>query len=137
MKNTIKVTIPFSFKGVEYTPSSTIDLDLFTLGDQTIDSVFQLVANENKIDNYSYEYEVLESATKFFSEPTGLAGDYLSDNQFDLVGFKQGQKQSNINQVVQQIATEFLEINNLDDVAHKDIQQALIKAYQAGFKDNV
>ena len=65
-KNTVKVTIPFSFKGIDYEPSCVIDLDAFILGDNGIESVFQIVASQNNIGNYSYEYEVLESPTKIY-----------------------------------------------------------------------
>ncbi len=130
MKNTIKVTIPFSFKGINYEPSCIIDLDTFLLGEQSIDSIFQLVAAENNIDNYSYEYEVLESSKKIFSEPTGLAGNFLSDGNFDIEGFKQSYRDEQVFASLNDIAKKNLNIDNLDD--HADIKQALLSAYQAG-----
>ncbi len=130
IKNTIKITIPFSFKGVEHSPSSVIDLDIFSQGEQAIDNVFHLVANENKIDNYSYEYEMLESATVVFSEPTGIASEFMSDNFFDLDGFKKQQEQGDALQKLQAIARDVL---NIDDIeSNKEIKNALLKAYQAG-----
>jgi len=130
MKNSIKVTIPFSFKGVEHKPSAIIDLDVFIQGEQTIDNTFQRVANENKIDNFSYEYEVLESSSKIFSDPTGIAGDFLSENDFDLEGFKQQLLSGNGLQKVQTIASNILNIDDLEN--NKDIKQALLEAYKAG-----
>ena len=137
IKNTIKVTIPFSFKGKEFTPSSVIDLDVFILGDQTLDSVYQLVANENKIDNYSYEYEVLESSPKIFSEPTGIAVEFLSETGFDLEGFIQKQGIGDLFQKIQKIASDLLKIDDLDANAKKEldneaIKKALMAAYIAG-----
>ncbi len=128
--NTIKITIPFSFKGVEHEPSAIIDLDVLIQGDQTLDSTFQMVANENRIDNYSYEYEVLESSPKIFSEPTGVAKNYLSGNDFDIEGFKQQIVEGDVLEKLQTIATEILSIDNLEN--NKEIKQALLKAYQAG-----
>lgn len=130
MKNTIKITIPFSFKGVAHTPSSIIDLDTFVLGDQTVDSLFHLVANENKIDNYSYEYEVLESSPKIFSEPTGIAGNFLSGNNFNLADFKQHCLKSDALDQLTIIAKKTMNIENLND--HKELKQALQQAYEAG-----
>ena len=129
-KNTIKVTIPFSFKGVEHTPSSIIDLDALIQSDQLIHNTFHHVANDNKIDNYSYEYEVLESSRKIFSEPTGLATNFLKEGDFDLDGYKKYLAQENVVTILQSIASEVLNINNLDDQA--DIKSALIKAFEAG-----
>ena len=130
MKNSIKVTIPFSFKGVEHKPSAIIDLDIFIQGEQTIDNTFQLVANENKIDNFSYEYEVLESSPKIFSDPTGIASEFLTENDFDLEGFKQQLLSGNALQKVQTIASNILNIDDLEN--NKDIKQALLEAYKAG-----
>jgi len=130
MKNSIKVTIPFSFKGVEHKPSSIIDLDVFIQGEQTIDNTFQRVANENKIGNFSYEYEVLESSPKIFSDPTGIAGEFLTGNDFDLEGFKQQLLSGNALQKLQTIASDILNIDDLEN--NKDIKQALLSAYEMG-----
>lgn len=132
MKNTIKVTIPFSFKGVEYNPSSIIDLDVFTLGDQTLDTVYQIVANENKIDNYSYEYEVLVSSRKIYSDPTGIAAEFHSSHEFDLEGFKEKLIGDDVFLALGEIAKNTLGIQSLED--HDDLKTALLKAYKLGRK---
>jgi hypothetical protein len=129
-KNSIKVTIPFSFKGVEHTPSSVIDLDTFILGEQTLYNAYQIVANENKIDNFSYEYEVLQSSTMLFSDANGLAVDFLKDNQFDLDGFKNQAVQGDVENMLQNIASSVLNIDHLE--SSPEIKQALMQAYQAG-----
>ncbi len=133
MKNTIKITIPFSFKGVEHSPSSVIDLDIFILGEQSLNNAYQLVANENKIDNFSYEYEVLESSKKIFSDPTGFAVGFLSDDSFDLTGYKKQVSEYVTIDKVQGIALEFLNIDNLEN--HQDVKQALLEAYKLGKED--
>lgn len=130
MKNTIKLTIPFSFKGVEHTPFSVIDLDAFVLGDQNLDTAYQIVANENKINNYSYEYEVLESSAKIFSDATGIAYDFLSENCFDLEGFKQAQSTAQAFTLLEDIAKNTLKIDNLEE--HEMLKKALLEAYEAG-----
>ena len=130
MKNTIKLTIPFSFKGIEYAPSSVIDLDTFILGDQNLDIAYQMVANDNKIDNYSYEYEVLELASKIFSDPTGAACDFLSENHFDLEGFKRHRNNEQVFSTLKYIAKETLKIDKLEE--HEMLRKALLEAYDAG-----
>ena len=99
-------------------------------GDQTLDNVYQLVANENKVDNFSYEYEVLESSPMQFSDPTGIAGDFLQGNHFDLEGFKKKTAQGDVEKTLQNIAKDFLNIDDLE--SNQDIKQALLQAYQAG-----
>ncbi len=130
MKNTIKLTIPFSFKGVDHTPSTVIDLDAFMSGDQNLQAIFQIVASENNIGNYSYEYEVLESSPKIYSDPTGVACDFLSGECFDFEGFKKYQTTAQALDILQEIAKNRLNIDDLE----KDpvLKQALLEAYQAG-----
>lgn len=132
MKNTITVTIPFSFKGVNREPSSVIDLDVFLEQNDNFDFVYYQVATENKIDNYSYEYEVLESSAKIFSHPTGVAEEFLRNNVFDLLGFKQRKDDTATLDKIQAIAQESLHIENINDESHAELKQALLKAYQAG-----
>jgi len=130
IKNTIKATIPFSFKGLEHSPSVVIDLDVFSQGEQTIDNIFHLVANENKIDNYSYEYEMLESAQVFFSEPTGIANEFMSENTFDLEGFKQRLNETQYLNTLQDIAKQTMGIEHLEE--NEALKSALKKAFEAG-----
>ncbi len=132
MKNSIKVTIPFSFKGINYEPSCIIDLDTFILGDQSIESIYHIVASQNNIGNYSYEYEVLESSALVFSEPTGIAHKFICDSGFDLEGFKLKQSEESIFEKLQVIAAEVLNIDNLADSDNETIKKALQKAYQLG-----
>jgi hypothetical protein len=129
-KNTLKATIPFSFKGVKHKPSVVIDLDEYVQKKTDFLFLSHLVANANNISNYSYEYEVLESSPVFFSDATGLAQEFLSDNQFDLKGFKQKLSQSKVLKALQLIAQQTLGIEDLDK--NRDLKEALLKAYQAG-----
>ena len=130
MKNTIKLTIPFSFKGVDHTPSTVIDLDAFMSGDQNLQAIFQIVASENNIGNYSYEYEVLESSPKIYSDPTGVACDFLSGECFDFEGFKKYQTTAQALDILQEIAKNRLNIDDLEE--HQMLKQALLEAYEAG-----
>lgn len=130
MKNTITVTIPFSFKGKEYKPSIKLDLDAYIKNSSSFDFLFHQLAAENQIDNYSYEYEVLESSPMFFSEATGIAEEFLSNDHFDLQGFIKKQSQKEKQKILNLIAKETLDIENLE--AHESLNMALLKAYQAG-----
>ena len=129
-KNTITATIPFSFKGEEYAPTTIIDLDIYTRANQDFNFLFHLVATENNIDRYSYEYEVLESSPILFSHPTGLATKFLDGQIFNLEGFIALRKVHEVQETLQEIASEILQIDKLEE--NETINQALLKAYQAG-----
>ena len=137
MPNTITVTIPFSFKGIEHKPSLVVDLDGYVLNHENFDMVYHLVATENNIDRYSYEFEVMESIPCTFSNPTGDAVNFLNENTFDLVGFKKRIEEKKILSVIQEIAHNVLNIDNIEDDANEAIKRALFQAYQVGTKNKV
>ena len=139
MKNTITLTIPFSFKGEDHVPSSKINLDDFCLQNQHLEAPYHevfchTVATENNIDRYSYEYEVLHAAPHHFSEATGIAKDYVVDGQFDMAGFTENLRQVQVMNILQAIASKMMGINNLE--AHERLQQALREAFEAGKNRN-
>lgn len=131
--NKITVTIPFSFKGKDFKPSIDLDLEQFSKTNDDFSRVFHQVASENGINNYSYEYEVLESSPLYFSQASGIAKDFLIDeHNFDLTGFKKKIQENKIIDVIQAIASDVLDIDDLEN--HPDLKRALVKAYKAGEK---
>ena len=127
MLNTITVTIPFAFKGVNHTPSCLIDLDEFIDTDMAAHFLFHIVAMENKIDKYSYQYEVLESSPILFSQPTGIAEDFLEGSYFDFDRFKTRSRTLKIEQQLNDIA-ETIDTSKTQE----SIYAALYKAFEAG-----
>ena len=134
MSNTITVTIPFSFKGIEHKPSVLVDLDVYTESKKNFNSIFHIVASENNIGNFSYEYEVLETSSILFTDPTGLAVEFLTDSDFDLEGFIEKKIKLEVQVVLQDIAREILNIDNLEE--NEAVNNALLKAYQIGERSN-
>ncbi len=130
MKNTIKITIPFSFKGEEYTPYAIIDLDDYIQSNDCLSHAFNIVVQKNNINQYSYEYEVLEASPRIFSKPTGIAADFLTNQNFDLDGFKKNQLEKATIEKLKIIASDVLNIDDLE--SHQDIKQALLRAYDKG-----
>lgn len=130
MKNTITLTIPFSFKGEEFAPSSKIDLDTFCQQDSSLDVLYHMVATENKIDNFSYQYEVLQASELQFSDAIGIAKNHLSNGTFNMEGFKKDLNEVQVLNIVQEIASEAMGIENLSE--HKELKLALQQAYKAG-----
>lgn len=130
MENTIKLTIPFSFKGQNYQPSVIVDLDAFTQQEFDMQSMLPQLARENNIGNYSYEFEILESSAWVFSDATGLAENYLDGEQFDLEGFRQALKENQILQQLQSIAKETLGVADLN--SDVKLKNALQQAFEAG-----
>lgn len=130
MKNSIVVTIPFSFKGEELAPSSIIDLDQFCEQGHSLTVLHHYVATENKIGQHSYEYEVIEASTLQFTDATGLAVNFCSNEKFDLDAYKQHAEELQIMSVLETIASEVMGVDDLEQ--HADLKEALMRAYRKG-----
>ena len=130
MKNSIRVSTRFSFKGETFSPSAVIDLD--SLSDSTEESpdFHHILAAISGIDTYSYAYEVMQMAALEFDQANGIACGFVTNGYFDWQGFVKQRQQSAPLEDLNQIAKDVLNIEDLDK--EPQIKQALTRAYQLG-----
>ena len=126
MKNSIKVSFNFSFKGERHSPSSVLDLDKMMERSGDFSQIDFHVAKENGIDTYSYLFEVMQMTPAEFSEPGGLAEEFYRDNSFDFEAFKQAHNEQKIIQQLQTIA------GDIDLEENEAVRKALLEAYRLG-----
>ena len=129
MKNSIRVSLEFSFRGETYSPSAVIDLDSID-GSEGAPNWHAILATFNNIDTYSYAYEVMEASELNFSDSTGTATRYVADGHFDFDGFIKARSQAQIVAPLQDIAKQTLGIDNLENEPR--IKQALLQAFELG-----
>ncbi len=134
MSSNIVATIPFDFKGVHHTPSVKIDLDEFIESAQELANIYSVVASQNQIGLYSYEYEVLMSSDIIFSQPEGIAQQFFNEGDFDLDRFRQEYQQQKVLHSLQSIAKKHLQIDNLEQ--NPELKRALLEAYSRGRESN-
>ncbi|NWF39857.1 hypothetical protein F3F96_11995 [Mariprofundus sp. NF] len=132
MKNSLQATLEFDFRGERFTPSITVDLDSAIIRNGHLEKLYDMLATSIGLDSYRYEYDVMVMQEITFSEPTGLACEFICDGKFDFDGFALQWARQQIITAVQPIAEKHLNISDL--AQHKDIQAALIECYQAGQK---
>ena len=130
INNSVRVTILFSYKGKKYQPSTLINLDEYLQYNKPITDFFQIIARENNIDRYSYEYEVMELGVYQFSEANGLAQGFCTLSEFDVDGFIQAWKEQAVLKQLSLIAQQQLSIDNLGE--HEALRAALMSAYRYG-----
>ena len=130
MKNSITISIEFYFKGEKLSPSTVIDLDAHIKHQQTIESFLPLLAKNNNMDLYSYEYEMLQAEELVFSNAQGLAKAFLNDGYFDFEGFEQAWHEQKIAESVAKIAKEHLDVDDLS--SQPELEAALIEAFKLG-----
>jgi hypothetical protein len=130
MKNSIDVHVEFSFKGENYSLASNIDLDQLMEDGSSFPSFHAILARDNKIDTYSYLYEVMLETGIRFANAHGIAANFLSGEDFDQEGFTTSWQESRILGLLQPIAARELGIADLDQ--HQPIKAALVQAYKLG-----
>jgi len=133
MKNRITVSLPFSFKGKTFCPRSTIDLDehMELTG---IPCLYTHIANENGIDVYSYEHDVMMMAELEFEHAEGVVAEFIRDGHFDSEGFQTAWKQEKLKSQLQEIATRCIGSGSPDSNPdhHPALKSALLEAYELG-----
>lgn len=129
MKNGVDVRVNFSFKGENFSPSMTVDLDAVMNASGILPDFYSLLARQNKIDTYSYLYEVMESSEIRYENATGLAAECVVDGEFDLVRFQsKWHTQTNISALQEIVKKYQLE-------GKQAVMDALQAAYELGKAD--
>jgi|AZIC01.1.fsa_nt_gi hypothetical protein len=134
MTNQITATIEFSFKGQILIPSAILDLDQLMVKHGTIPPLHELIAQRNDIDSYSYEYEMLVAEEIQFSNPKGMAVDFINDRHFDQLGFEQYWYEQNIFAQLNPMIKQKLAIDDIHQ--HPDLKAIILAAYQLGKQAN-
>lgn len=128
MKNTLTYCLPFSFKGKDFTPTCNVDLDEFMkLG--SLPCLYRHLANTNRIDVYSHEYDVMMMGDLEFKAAEGIAAEFIQDGAFDSEGFQAKWHADKLSRAMQEIASRHLK----DELQHSPgLIEALLAAYHLG-----
>lgn len=134
MKNTIQISVEFSFKGETFNPTTIIDLDQFINKTGSTPDLHHILAVNNNIDTYSYTFEIMQQSEIGYANATGLAGEHLQDDCFDFQAYTTKSEEIELHSQLQQIAKDTL---NIDDLTEEpEIKNALIHAYQLGLNSH-
>lgn len=132
MNNRLVVSAEFHFKGEKYNPSMVIDLDEHIKSENSDEALYLLLAKNNSIDTYSYEYEVLLDQPLRFSSAEGMARRFLHESDFDFAAFARACQQERILETIADIARTHLAITDLS--TRPELKAALIEAFEEGRK---
>lgn len=130
MKNTIEVFIEFSFKGETYNFNETLDLDAIMAQTGKLFDIHLYLANRNDIDTYSYLYDAMCSYPINFRNPSGLASQFIEENDFNIPGFEQAWYQQSTDRLLDDIINNHL--GQIPGELQDSIKAALLEAYNAG-----
>ena len=129
MTSTLEIHVEFSFRGETHCLRATVDLDDL-LSKYDIQPPFhEIIAQHNKIDTYSYLYEVMEQAEIVFEKATGLAAQFINEGLFDFGGFAARWREDRILDLLKPIAQREIGVD-LDSNAA--LARALLEAYRLG-----
>lgn len=129
MKNRITISLPFSFRGETFRPSCSIDLDeQMQLGE--LPCLYTHLANENGIDIYSHEYDVMMMGELQVDHAEGLAAEFIHDGRFDSEGFVKRWHEQQLHDRLQAIAGRHLAVEKLEEAP--ELKAALTAAWELG-----
>ena len=132
MKNSLTYCLPFSFRGEVFKPECTIDLDEhMRLG--SLPCLYTHLANVNRIDVHSYEYDVMMMGELEFEAAEGMAAEFICDGRFDSEGFQARWHEKRLFDVMQAIASDCMGIDDL--AAQPELRNALLEAFRQGQKN--
>ena len=130
MKNRVRVSATFSFRGETFHPELVLDLDELPPESLEPEALYPMLAAANGIDPYSYEYEVLEVTPLEFDQPEGVVADHLHDGQLDFDALKAALADARLRSRLEEIAREHLGIEKLEEMP--GLEAALRAAWEAG-----
>lgn len=130
MKNIITATIEFSFKGKRFSPSLTLELDRFMQSHGCLPNLYPMIASENNIDHYSYEYEMMQVEDIKITQAEGLVADFVIDDKLATSDFEQAWKEQNTLTGIQSIVEKNMGISNLEE--HPELRETLLEVYRLG-----
>ncbi len=132
MKNTVTVSVLFSFKGQRHTPSLQLDLNKFMSSAGKLPDFYPLLATANDYDLYSYEYEMLQAEPLQFTDAEGLVSEYIEDGQLDIPAFEAAWHQAQKMAALLEIARQQLGIHDFSE--QPGLEQAMLQAWELGEK---
>ncbi|NOY62397.1 MAG: hypothetical protein GXP10_04450, partial [Gammaproteobacteria bacterium] len=113
MSNQVKLVVEFSFKGETHSPSIEVDLDQLMARDGRLPDFYPLIARQNSIDSYSYEYEMMLAEEIQCIARQGMAFDCIDNGLLDTEVFEKCWRESRKLTILQAIASKHLAIENL------------------------
>jgi len=133
MKNRITISIPFCFKGEEFTPTCIVDLDEQMKRYGSLPCLYTHLAEENGISPYSYEHDVMMMGDIEYADVEGLASAFIDDGRFDTEGFEKAWHQQRVTSQLREIAARHLGVDNLDKAP--ETKNALQEAFELGIEE--
>lgn len=130
IKNSLVASIEFYYRGEKYSPSARIDLDSVMADSGGLPPLYDLIARQNGIDPYSYQYEVMQMEEIGYSDVKGFVAEFIHNGELDVQGFVDKWHEE---KMLADLAAVALSCMGIDDLAREpQLTCALKEAYQMG-----
>ena len=130
MTSLVTITVEFSFKGEQHRLSVLLNLDDYMIKAKGVPDFHALIARNNNIDLYSYEFEMMQASTIKFSEAEGLVAEHVNDGELDLPAFEQVWNELRVLKELEPSLKEKLGIEDLKQ--QPELKDILLEAYRLG-----
>ncbi len=132
MKNIITASITFDFKGKRYTPSIEVALDTYMQSIGKLPDLHGLIAAQNNIGIYSYEYEMMLAEDISFTNAQGMVAEYIVDGMLNNEAFESAWQEHETLQEIRTIVEKNMGINDLQQ--HPEFEKTLLEIYKSALK---
>jgi len=132
MKNIITASIAFDFKGKRYTPSIEVELDAYMQSIGKLPDLHGLIAAQNNIGIYSYEYEMMLAEDIRFTNAQGMVTKYIVDGILNSEAFESAWQKHETLQEIRTIVEKNMGINDLQQ--HPEFEKTLLEIYKSALK---
>jgi len=132
MVNSVDVALEFYFKGEKFTPQATIDLDAYFQSGKDMVYIYDALAKSIGLNEHRHEYDVMVMQDIVFSNPQGIAQDYVFDGQVDWQGLKQAWQTQTEKDDILALAKSHFTDEELEN--NPKVLEALVQAYKQNKK---
>ena len=127
-KHSLLASLSFDFQGKHYALQSVIDIEKNIFHKDFYQSIYLQIAQENDIDLYSYQLEVMMDQTIDFSNAKGCAKGCIDNSGVNLDQLRQHYDNVVCSEHLEVVATNYLGSSEVT----QNVKKALIEAYKLG-----
>ena len=128
--NQVTASISFDYKGQNFLLKNQINIDNIISHDDFFNSVYVFIAQENNIDLYSYQFEIMIDQNIVFSNEKGCATGCVINGDLDINMLRDKYQISEYLSKIDSIIRK----NIPQEKRSKEVKKAMIEAYLLGKK---
>jgi len=126
--HSLLASLSFDYQGRRCDLQSLVNIAEVISHQDFFQSVYLQLAQDNGIDVYSYQFEIMMDQNIVFSQARGCAQECLREGELNINKLRRNFEQASSEQIIQSIAEKYFRSEELSD----HLKRALVEAFQLG-----